>query len=204
MRRLLNMNELSTVRRTHLANHACIGKGSFASVYATGEHSPSVVKVTTDQYGYHLLADYVWHQMRAHVDGSFPRLIENHGDVGECNGLTAYLVEVERLYPVDSTEHRRRIARWSKELGRTTSESYIAQPERRMRQVSLEFCARKADQEDEPYAKVFGALYDFLRNYGGALDMKRSNFMQRGDGTLVWNDIVFDIELFCRHNRVRH
>jgi len=28
--------------------------------------------------------------------------------------------------------------------------------------------------------------------------------MQRADGTLVWNDIVFDIELFCRHNRVRH
>ncbi|RQR65652.1 hypothetical protein DIE18_04170 [Burkholderia sp. Bp9125] len=204
MRRLLNMNELSSVRRTHLANHACIGKGSFASVYASCNDSASVVKITTDQYGYSLLADYVWHEIRSHVDGFFPRLIENHGDVGECNGLTAYLVEVERLYPVASTEHRRRIARWCKELSRVTSESYISQPDRRMRQVSLEFCERKANQDDEPYAEVFGALYDFLRNYGGALDMKRSNFMQRADGTLVWNDIVFDIELFCRHNRVRH
>jgi hypothetical protein len=55
------------------------------------------------------------------------------------------------------------------------------------------------EQEAEPYRQVFAALYDFLGNYGGALDLKRSNFMCRADGTLVWNDVVFDSRTFTKH-----
>ncbi|MEX3984312.1 hypothetical protein AB4Y45_35735 [Paraburkholderia sp. EG287A] len=197
--RFLDMSELSYVRRNQLAKQACIGKGSFASVFATAGDSETVSKVTTDMYSYHLLADGVWHLIRSDVEAHFPRLIEDHGDVGESRGLTAYLVEVERLYPVSTTEHRRRIDGWAREyeaLHRKSTHSNLA---KRFHLASLEFCKLLAEREDEPFRNVFEALFQFFRNYGGALDLKRSNFMCRADGTLVWNDVVFDIKTFTRH-----
>jgi len=196
--RFLNMHDLSYVRRTHLAKQTCIGKGSFASVFAASADSPTVSKVTTDQYSYYWLADGVWQVMRGHVEQFFPRLVEDHGDVGESRGLTAYLVEVERLFPIASTEHRRLISRWCDEYSAHQHESYIRQPAERMRQASVNFCDRKANQKDAPYREVFEAMYQFLLNYGGALDLKPSNFMCRADGTLVWNDVVFDAATFGR------
>ena len=113
--RFLDMNDLSYVRRTQLAKHACIGKGSFASVFAPAADSKTVSKVTTDQYSYNLLADGVWHLIRSEVEEHFPQLVEDHGDVGMSRGLTAYLVEIERLFPLSTTEHRRRVDAWSRE-----------------------------------------------------------------------------------------
>ncbi|MBK3780022.1 hypothetical protein G3A43_07115 [Paraburkholderia aspalathi] len=197
--RFLNMNELKHLRYDQLKKQACIGKGSFASVFARSTDSDTVSKVTTDEYSYFLLADYVWHEVRSGVEAHFPRLIENHGDVGESRGRTAYLVEVERLYPVSTTEHRRLIARWAREYNALCRETYHREGQHQFRTCSLEFCRLMAEREDEPYRKVFDALYYFLRNYGGALDLKRSNFMCRADGTLVLNDVVFDVEYFNRH-----
>ena len=198
--RFLNMRELSHVRRNHLAKQACIGKGSFASVFAPSVESRTVSKVTTDICSYHLLADGVWHLTRADVEVHFPRLVENHGEVGESRGLTAYLVEVERLYPVSTTEHRRRIDGWANEYEALHRSTFVHHNlDERFHLASREFCKRLAAREDEPYRKVFEAMHDFLRDYGGALDLKRSNFMCRSDGTLVWNDVVFDVKTYTRH-----
>jgi hypothetical protein len=202
--RFLNMRDLSHVRRARFANHISIGKGTFASVFAASDDSASVVKITTDRYSYSLLTDQVWHVMREHVEDSFPRVIEDHGEVGESRGLTAFLVEVERLHPVSTTEHRRRIARWIKEFtdfsrskdrdafGSRAQGGMAAYYTRR----SIEFCQHKSNDLTDPYREVFGALYEFLRNYGGALDLRPANFMCRADGTLVWNDCVFDAVTF--------
>lgn len=205
--RFINMSNLAHIRRTKLAGQKCIGKGSFASVYAPSDDSPSVTKVTTDAFGYSLLTDYVWFSMREEVDHHFPRIMEDHGDVGESCGKSAYLVEVERLKPVSNKADRRRIKQWISEYDAHRTSSQLPRgPERRaladeLHLHSLEFCASKAAQEDEPYRKVFEALNNFLGNYGGALDLKPSNFMSRDDGTLVWNDVVVDAKTYIHGQR---
>lgn len=201
--RFINMNDLPYVRRTQLAGHTCIGKGSFASVFAPSPDSPTVAKVTTDSLSYCLLTDGVWHSMREEVDACFTKVIEDHGDVGDSCGMTAYLVEVERLFPVSTTEHRRLIAAWSKEYDAFKA-SFSGRTHRMATAdvwhlKSLEFCGAKGVQDDEPYRAVFSALEEFIGSFGGALDLKRNNFMCRANGDLVWNDVVFDVKTFSRH-----
>jgi hypothetical protein len=196
--RFLNMRDLSHVRRTQLANHTELAKGSFATVYAESVDSATVAKITTDKYSYDLLTDGMWLQMREHVERSFTRVIEDHGDVGESRGLTAYLVEVERLHRISTTEHRRLISRWMKEYTASRHEDFVDTDLHRNTRRSLAFCQQKTHDITDPYRFVFAALFDFLRNYGGALDLKPANFMCRVDGTLVFNDVVFDVATFTR------
>lgn len=191
----IRMRDLGAAR-CHLSGLTRIGGGTFAAVYASDKASETVFKLTTDQFGYSMLADGYWLQAREEVDDAFPRVIQDLQDVGVSCGLTAYLVEVERLYPVNTREHRRTVTRIIEEYtmfaaarpGRRSQP-----PERFWQSASLAFCGMKAAQEDEPYHAVFAALEDFFGCFGGALDLKRSNFMTRQDGALVWNDVVFDI-----------
>lgn len=200
--RLLKMAELGHVRRKHLAGKALIGKGSFASVFAAEGEADRVSKLTADAIGYYMLADPLWHEMREEVERCFPRVIEDHGDVGISGDLPVFLVEVERLYPVSTTEHRRQIGVWAKQYANTNCKKPRGRTYRHadvLNWQSVQFCAEKADEQDNPYRAVFEALHMFLSNYGGALDLKRSNFMCRANGELVWNDVVFDAKTYFRH-----
>lgn len=74
--RFLDMNDPSRVRLDHLAKQACIGTGSFASVFAGTADSTTVWKVTTDIYSYALLSDNVWHRMRSDVKAAVSNLYD--------------------------------------------------------------------------------------------------------------------------------
>lgn len=199
----IRMRELGAAR-CHLSGLKRIGVGAFAAVYASDKVSETVFKLTTDQFSYSMLTDGYWLQAREEVEDAFPRVIQDLEDVGVSSGLTAYLLEVERLYPVSTSEHRRTVTRIIKEYaafvaGRT---GRMTRPVGFWQSASLAFCGMKAVQEDEPYRAVFAALEDFIGCFGGALDLKRNNFMTRQDGTLVWNDVVFDIATW--HARKAH
>lgn len=195
--RHLNMNDVAHLRRHSGALHGMqlVGKGSFASVFASAPDSRTVMKVTNDRIGYWYATDPVWLDERENVGQFFPSVIEDHDYVGRSRGLDVYLIEIERLFPVSSAEHRRQIRKWTKEY------DLFSKPYRKMKilnytSVSIDFCTMKAAQMDEPYRQVFEALKYFFKTYEGALDFKMSNFLQRADGSLVWNDLVFDVETF--------
>ncbi|WP_109015658.1 hypothetical protein [Novimethylophilus kurashikiensis] len=198
--RLLNMNDLGYLRRTKLKGHQCIGKGSFCSVFAEHENSSKVTKVTTDRLSYYMLTDGFWASVRESVGIAFPEVIEDHGGVGVSRGLDVYMVDVERLMPIATTENRRAVRRISKEYEvflRKYPNKYRRMSDR-LNFASIDFCQKKSEQEDEPYQEVFDALLDFVSNFGGALDLTPSNFMQRADGSLVWNDVVFDAKTYLQ------
>lgn len=200
--RMLNMNDLSDVKRTHLAGKTRIGQGGFAEVFADPATPDRVSKLTVDPFNYYLLADALWHEIRQDVEHCFPRLLEDHGDVGESGGRSVYLVEVERLYPVTAPEHKRQISAWAKQYGHSARNSPDHRRHRNadvLNWESVEFCAQQAENSDNPYQAVFEALHNFLSNYGGALDLKHSNFMCRANGELVWNDVVFDAKAYDLH-----
>lgn len=205
--RMLNMNELSGLRATTLANMRCIGKGQFASVYGpkTGDGN-TVIKVTTDAMSYYLQADGLWLEMREGVERHFPALVTDFGDVGPSCQATAYMLELEWLHPVSNPKHRKLIRHWTacwdsfcaKELTPYASVS------RSRTELSRAFCEAQAEVEG-PYCKVFEALSEFFSSYGGALDLKLSNFMERpSTGELVFNDVVFDVKDYLRRSRARH
>ncbi len=195
--RILNMNEVRGFRARNLAGQACVGRGSFASVFAASGDASSVTKVTADDLGYYFIADRLFLEQRAAVERHFPALVEDFGDVGTSRGFTVYAAEIERLVPVASIEHKRFINALYAEL--MAIEPNLTRQVRHSEMLhfrSLELCARK-QAEPGPYQGVFEALWFFLANYGGALDLKVSNFMIRpSDTTLVWNDVVFNATTF--------
>lgn len=205
--RLINMRDLAHVRRNQLGGHQVIGKGSFATVFQAHPNSSTVSKLTTDCMGYALLADGYWLQTREPVEQHFPMLVADHGWVGTSKGLAAYLVEVERLRPVSKLENKRTVTRIIKEYYEfALTRNFRTSAVRRWNLNSMDFLSAKLDEGTDPQLDVFAALQDFIGSFGGALDLKRNNFMERADGTLVWNDVVYDIESFDRETtrRYRH
>lgn len=196
--RLLNMNELQHVRRTMLAGLSCIGKGTFASVYAENETSPEVTKVTIDSLAYQFLACQSFSLAREHAESFFPRLIEDHGDIGESRGSTAYIVKLERLQPVSTTAHRRLIREWIAEYDAFEADWEFPRNARgsdRYREMSARFCEVMSVKAG-PFQEAFGALVQFFSNYGGSLDLRYCNFMERpSTGELIFNDVVCDFDL---------
>lgn len=189
--RLLNMNQLPQVRRGYLAGMKRIGQGQFANVYEVPDRE-AVRKLTTDPTSYSLTADWVWLEMREHVEQHFPRVFEDFSDVAEVNGATVYLVEVERLLPVRNTPYRKLIKGWIEGwecfLRRPPTSILVSRPS--MTLLSQLYC-EKVGKEGGAFADVFAALADFFGNYGGKLDLKISNFMVRpGTQELVFNDVV--------------
>lgn len=195
--RLLNMNELRFLKSSILRGLYCIGNGTFASVFARDPAAPTVTKVTTDRIAYCLLADQNWHVMSESVAKSFPKLIEDHGDVGESRGATVYVVEVERLHPVSTKENRRFIREWSRawsgfEHDMKTDCLRFSNSLDKYQVRSARFCQAQAKIEG-PFQAVFQALGEFILNYGGSLDLKQNNFMERpSTGELVFNDVLCD------------
>lgn len=203
--RLINLRDLAHVRRTQLGGHQIIGKGSFATVFQRNAESDTVSKLTTDSMSYAFLSDGYWLQAREPVEQHFPVLVTDHGWVGTSKGLDAYLVEVERLMPVRSPENKRTVTRLIKEYhGFASTRNSRVSVARHWNMTSLDFLYAKLEEGTDPQLGVFEALQDFIGSFGGALDMKRNNFMERADGTLVWNDVVYDIESYDRETTRRY
>lgn len=206
--RSLNMNDLPHLRYTSLKGMKCIGKGEFASVYGAkvGDFD-TVIKVTADAMSYHVQADQLFQEVRARAERHFPKLIEDFGDIGESGGATVYMVELERLQPVSTTAHRRLIRSWIDGYAAVrahTSSLAVA---------SLRFCEGQAglvgpgagSGDAAAYALAWEAMVYFLSNFGGVLDLKVSNFMERpSTGELVFNDVVFDAVAHERRSRERY
>lgn len=205
--RSLNMNDLPWLRYSTLKGKRCIGKGEFASVYGakSGDYD-TIIKVTADVMSYHVQADQLFQEVRAPAEQNFPRLIENFGDIGESCGATVYMVELERLRPVSTTAHRRLIRTW------IDGYASVCRNTRELTLASLRFCEAQARLEGPVhgagdalnYTKAWEAMVYFLSNYGGVLDLKVSNFMERpSTGQLVFNDVVFDALGYERRSRER-
>lgn len=193
--RLLNMNDVRFLRHTKLAGKREIGRGAFASVFAE-EHGDCVTKVTTDQMAYCLAADQRAQDALAPVSNHFPRVLEDYGDVGESRGARVYVLDMERLRPLSSSEHRRHVRKWVKAWD-AFDKSVFGDCSYR----STRFCERMA-YVNEPYAQVFKALANFFSDFGGALDLKLANFMERPSGELVFNDVVCDWQDYMRRTTV--
>lgn len=202
--RLINMNELRDLRYTILKGMKCIGRGTFASVYANPQRPESVVKVTTDWLAYCFITDQLWQSERAPAARHFAAVMEDHRDVGTSMDCTTYAAEVESLVKVTSPLHRKYIkqliAEWEEFCERLDGVAYGNQHEKR-HALSIEFCEKKFEQGGQ-YHEVFEALLYFFSNYGGQWDLKPSNFMQRkGTGDLVFNDVVMDGEKYSIRKR---
>lgn len=157
-----------------------LGRGEFCAVFEMVEPD-RVLKLTTDPAHVAYL-----------VDGLSPSgihrpiLFATHGKVGETKrGLPLYLVEVEKLYPIKRGSPNARLVR---KITR-----YV------------EACKRFPEQDDE-LADMPSELSGFMcrlnwfwMNYKCQPDAKHSNFMQRADGTLVFNDPVFNQDLYRRY-----
>lgn len=202
------MNDVRFLRHSTLRGMSCIGRGTFASVFAPATDSSTVVKVTSDWMSYCCTADRLWEEVREPVQAHFPAVIEDHGDVGESGGATVYVVEVERLRPISTTENRRHIRGWMKAY-----DDLVMHPPQEFRlrynevdttRLSIYFCEEMAKSSD-PYAKVFEAMIYFFSNYGGAFDLRYANFMERpGTGALVFNDVVCDYKDMYRRSKAKY
>jgi hypothetical protein len=191
--RLLNMNQLKHLRYSLLRDMHCIGKGTFASVFEASPDAASVTKITNDTLAYYFQADGLWLNVRGKVESHFPRLIESHGEVGQSRGANAYGLVLERLQPLSTKANRKIVNAWRKSWS-DFRETFP--PKERGHEASSRFCENLAEV-DGPYQHVFAALAYFFMNYGGALDLKTSNFMERpGTNDLVFNDVVFDMKHF--------
>lgn len=193
--RLLNMTQLTGARKTYLSGMKRIGLGQFANVYEVPDR-PVVRKLTVDPTSYWFMSDWVWLDAREQVEQHFPKVLEDFQDVGEVNGATVYLVEVERLDKVRQAPYRKLIKSWS-----SAWEHFLSRPQPRtpyppsLNLLAQAFCEQMG-KTDAPYSQVFSALADFFGAYGGTLDLKLSNFMVRPEtGELVFNDVVTHLGL---------
>ena len=180
-----------------------LARGSFCAVYDAGD---TVLKLTCDAKQYALYADYT-----APTGDYFPRLVENHGHIGETSsGLSIYLVEMEKLDRVgrDAPLETKRLAR---QLLNSIEEPFDRSLHRHVggrvpiveaaKRASIE--ALDAVSEDESLPEdLRDSLADlgvFVSNYDCSADFHMANLMRRGN-QLVLNDVVTDIATFKKHS----
>lgn len=202
MPKILNFRHWGTKRaRKHEAikDLSIIGRGTFCAVYDKGD---TVLKLTCDEMQYYYSTDYCRPQGR-----HFPRLIKDHGEIGEQGELGLYLFEVEKLKPVKRKLCSERTWKTYNNLIQKANSYYNPFVFTRGMSISDEsrVVLEKLAEDKSFSAGLRDALNDvayFIGNYGAISDMHRGNVMLRGQ-TIVLNDVVCDGEMLSAHRR-RH
>lgn len=159
-----------------------IGRGKFASVYDRGK---TVMKLTADAHSYDFL------RLKAKGNPVFPRVVTDHGMVGEVGGIPVFLLEMEKLKPVEKESFGARFAdRFIRQyaaaypaLGAQYSNSWC----------SVEALCRMSELESFPLRLRRGLLdlAEFMAPRGCVADFHLQNFMMRGE-QVVLNDPIAD------------
>lgn len=183
-----------------------IGRGMFCAVFDKGD---TVLKLTADRIQYGFYTDYT-----APTGDHYPRLVQNYGDVGEQYEHTLYLVEMEKLDKIGrradcpdlAWEQRRAIMRISEEyrMKLLWRFNHIKNPVEYHKHLAAAVLYEMSSDErlDDAMQSVCVDLSMFVSNYGSGMDFQRANFMLRGE-TLVFNDVMSDIESICAHGSRR-
>lgn len=172
---------VKNLRATHpsFKGTRLLARGSFCAVFETPDPA-RVLKLTTDLMHVCYLTDEISPQ------GEYkPQVLAQHDiDVETGNGLTLYLLEVERLQKVQAGSPAKKLAtrvmRFHEEHNR--------------------FPEKLTDVEGmtAPLARFLEQMNWFVGNYEVRPDLKMDNFMQRADGTMVMSDPVYDYRLQAR------
>lgn len=161
----------------------CIGHGFFSVIYA--QNAASVIKMTVDPATYALLTD-----PSEPKHPLFPRVIKDHGIIGDYDGRDVVLLELERLVPLEtgSAAYRtvRRICRMYHdgldERGGANS----------LKRTICDHMYRRCI--DPQLGEALWLVAGFVESYGCSLDMYVRNFMHRQTTReLVLSDLVADI-----------
>jgi hypothetical protein len=181
--------KVALLRRTLpcFANTRTLARGTFSAVFETPDPT-RVLKLTTDASHYSYLTDGC-----SPTGPHKPVVLVDHGDIGETSeGLTLYLVELERLQKVRvGTQNgllTRRIVRYTDNA-----------PDRRYPEDTEAIA-----NIPESLCEFFEELNHFIFNFAYCPDVLWSNFMERADGTLVVNDPVFDNKLLLKTSKERY
>jgi hypothetical protein len=174
-----------TVRRVrskvpHLDGFRQIAEGSFARVYTKPGYKP-VRKLTVDRCHYEYLTD------RFSPKGRFkPRVLHDFGAIGECEFTegTLYLVEIERLYPIQYGSANYRLRALLYEFASEAGNRGLGKVAKMMHRVDPLLVPRgfRAFMQD---------LQRFIEDFGITIDFHDDNLMQRADGTFVFSDPVY-------------
>jgi hypothetical protein len=189
MKHVLSLRDPSVVslRRSHpaFAGTRLLKRGSFCGVFSQPQ-SDCVLKLTTDSSHVGYLTDWC-----APKGDYKPRVLTDHGQVGETSlrALPLYLLEVERLKPLQAGSASSKLAR---RLSRFT---------RACRNFPEDLQA--LSDLSPPLLEFIAQLSWFIDNYDCKLDAHAQNFMERDDGTLVFSDPVFDHKLHARFQQNR-
>lgn len=203
MPRILNLKHPGTraaLLHPALAGLPKIGAGAWCAVFDRGD---TVMKLTADSIQAGFYSDYCRPQ-----GDHFPRLVENHGAIGEQGEFDLYLIEMEKLTPfgkkkdtpIDSWVARRDFMRCVTRHRDKHVSGYwnIKNPvEFNTRIGTVTFQSMSEDESlTEDMRGACEDLSNFIGNYGAAMDVHRGNLMLRGE-TLILNDVVADNESMC-------
>lgn len=166
-----------------------MARGAFCSVYDKGD---TVLKLTCDKIQYGFSRDAYCPE-----GPYFPRLITDHGEVGETRGgLSIYLMEMEKLSaignraPIEVKRMRRSL------LSQTERHIRSGSTVREMKEESYKGLGNILNEGALP-AGLLDALdqvRDWMSNYECCVDFHAKNLMMRGD-QLILNDIVCDSDV---------
>lgn len=170
-----------------LAGKNPIGRGVFSAVF-DGSRPDTVFKLTVDSVGYWFL-----NCAAARVEGKhFPKVIKNHGDVGEIkvgsDKFPVFLYEIERLSPLKQGSEAKKTASWLVRKQRSINWFGAGAQLKEIAEVAnISRGLKKAIQN----VQNFTCYYDNAR-----MDMQMANFMERRNGDLVITDPLFDVAVY--------
>lgn len=184
-----------------------LGKGWFCMAFDNGK---TVLKLTCDS----VQASYYTDRLRP--EGRyFPRLVKDHGVVGEQYEYNLHLIEMEKLQafgkraacPDRAWGYRKTLLDLQIEYKAKLMDRHwhIKNPADYHRNLSADVLYEMSCDErlTDGLQEACGQLSMFVSNFDAAMDFKPSNFMLRGK-TIVLNDVMADIESICaRKTRVR-
>lgn len=183
----MNTSEARRLKRELGVTGGMIGRGCTTAVYAWGEDK--VLKLTNDLCHY----DYA---VNAAPESRFAvNVVENLGYIGQIGNQEIRGYVSERLYPISgsNSEFVRGICEEFEDAWQTTySDSIVLCWRTRDNQRSVEALRKLMKKRFvRPVQDVLRNLETFLLNWDCAvLDFHDANFMQRADGSLVFNDPV--------------
>lgn len=189
------------IRKCGLDALTRIGRGTFAAVYDKGD---TVMKLTADRTFYEL------HSWYTQDNPHFATVIAEHGCVGvqQSTKTPLYLIEVEKLRPLQNATENKKLARALCKAARMTMisrgdvvRSLASRGLIDHSRIVPETLFQMADSKDLPIQEslreALRQIGSFSMDYDGVgLDFHQSNIMERvSDGTLVLCDPVCDVLL---------
>ncbi len=187
-RERINMNAGSArfiKRRLGVEKKRMIGRGFFTAVYELDEKR--VLKITTDRIHY----EFLFADQKPLL--SFPTVLKDHGQVGSIGNFTAWAYEAEKLEGLRGIPNNRVAARIVRDFDRHYLDTRRERGWANFAEASYHAIQRMKDDTKLPTWAVDALEHigDFVSNYDKAIaDLHLGNFMQRADGTLVFNDPV--------------